>query len=328
MNALHIPSVFQQLISENCITPADILSTEDGFFMVNKSLSDILAEKDILDFPDSSGQILPCRSFFDDWFLYAVPAIPGHVCSLLKLREQEQDARDGAPADGDIPGVTISFVSFKDDILFTCLADPSHANRQALNSEINRVVVRRGQRHHLALKLYFINPTSHGSYLVAQQYVKGMARLAKDGALDTPECYQKLVQQSISYKSAPRFSRLPRFVAGLNEQAGRVICDNKKLYIRDPENPDPYTCAAILATHTGNTSVFSFAAEVEYHAKFLIPLARIKIPFFGRSVYESAIRADMSVGDAEFQGTAPFYRGDSAIVKRQYQFHKDDPICF
>jgi hypothetical protein len=61
---------------------------------------------------------------------------------------------------------------------------------------------------------------------------------------------------------------------------------------------------------------------VEYHARFLTPLAKLKIPFFGRSIYASAIRADMTVGDTEFEGPAPFYKDDSKIVKRQYELHK------
>ena len=55
MNAVHTPNTFGRLIEAECITPCDIISTEDGFFFVNKSLSDILAEKNIFDFPDSSG---------------------------------------------------------------------------------------------------------------------------------------------------------------------------------------------------------------------------------------------------------------------------------
>jgi hypothetical protein len=62
---------------------------------------------------------------------------------------------------------------------------------------------------------------------------------------------------------------------------------------------------------------------VEYHARFLTPLAKIKIPFFGRSIYDSAIRADMTVGDTEFEGPAPFYRETSRIVKRQYELHRN-----
>jgi hypothetical protein len=46
----------------------------------------------------------------------------------------------------------------------------------------------------------------------------------------------------------------------------------------------------------------------------------------GHSVYASAIRADMSVGDAEFQGPAPFYQADSKIVKRQQELHHNDAL--
>ena len=108
----------------------------------------------------------------------------------------------------------------------------------------------------------------------------------------------------------------------MNQAAGRVVCDNKYIYLENQEKPTEYEAAAILATHTGNTSVFSFAAEVEYHARFLTPLAKVKIPFFGRSIYDSAIRADMTVGDTEFDGPAPFYQSDSKIVKRQYALHR------
>ena len=79
--------------------------------------------------------------------------------------------------------------------------------------------------------------------------------------------------------------------------------------------------AAILATHTANTSIYSFAAEVEYHARFLMPILRIRLPFFGKSIYESAIRADMTIDDGEFEGPAPFHRHDSKIVKRQIALH-------
>ena len=116
------------------------------------------------------------------------------------------------------------------------------------------------------------------------------------------------------------------FIEELNRKAGYVLCDQKRLYIRNPQNPTPCEAAAILATHTGNTSLFSFAAEVEYHARFLTPWAKIRIPLLGRSLYASAVRADMSVGDTEFQGPAPFYRETSKIVKRQTALHPDKQI--
>ena len=322
MTDKNTPKIFEFLLSNTNIEKSDILKTSDGFYMVNRSISNILSSKDIFDFPDSIGERLGCDHFFDDWFLYAVPNDNDYTYSLLKLREQEYDAKDGSPADGDTPGVTISFISFDCEILINCLEDPTDENRKKLNIEINRVVAYRGQHHHNALKRYFKNPQSEGSYLVADTYIKTIASYAEGGYLRVPEFYKEIAWQSISYKNSSKFARLPHFIGSLNKAAGYVICDNEKIYIKNRESLTDHEQLAILAMHTGNTSVYSFAAEVEYHARFLTPLAKIKIPFFGRSIYDSAIRADMMVGDTEFEGPAPFYRSDSKIVKRQRMLHR------
>lgn len=319
-----MPHSFERLLGDAVIGEKDIIGTKDGFSLVYKSLSSILAEKDIIDFKDAKGDRLLCERFFDDWFLYAVSDEGEHTYSLLKFREQEHDAEDGAPADGDTPGVTISFIAFDCEILLRCLTDPSEENRKKLNTEINRVVSYTGQRHHKILKKYFKNPGSQGAYLVADVYMKHIAAYAADGVLEVPRAYKALVQQSISYKNAEKPARLPRFIASLNLRASRTVCDNEYIYIENPQAPDIYEGVAILATHTGNTSVYSFGAEVEYHARFLTFWARIKIPFWGRSIYASAIRADMTVDDTEFEGPAPFYRWDSKIVKRQYALHREE----
>ena len=321
-----MPNTFWQLQSEEYINQSDILKTLDGFWLIYKSLSDILSEKGIVEFPDSEGRPLKCSKFYDDWFLYAVSNETDYTYGLLKLREQEHDTEDGSPADGDIPGVTISFISFACEVLLACIANPSDENRRKLDGEINRVVARRGQTHHDNLKRYFLNPWSHGSYLVADLYTTHIAAFAKDGYLNVPEHYKEIVKQHHAHRNSKKLARLPEFIEDLNRKAGHVLCDHDRLYIQNPEKPTQYEAAAILATHTGNTSVYSFAAEVEYHARFLTPLAKIRIPFLGRSVYASAIRADMSVGDTEFQGPAPFYQEESKIVKRQYELHCGENI--
>lgn len=328
MSDKNTPNIFHFLLCDMSIENSDIVGTSDGFFMVYKSIADILASKDILDFPDSSGERLACNRFFDDWFLYAVPNDQDYTYSLLKLREQEHDAEDGSPADGDTPGATISFISFNSERLLDCLADPSDENRKKLNTEINRVVAYKGQHHHKALKRYFKNPQSEGAFLVAAMYVKTIASYADDGRLKVPEFYMEIVQQAITYKNSAKFARLPCFVEKLNKAAGRVVCDNENIYLENREELTEQEALAILATHTGNTSVYSFAAEVEYHARFLTPLAKIKIPFLGRSIYDSAIRADMTIGDTEFEGPAPFYKDNSKIVKRQYELHRKLRLSF
>ncbi|MBE6969064.1 MAG: hypothetical protein E7442_02945 [Ruminococcaceae bacterium] len=326
MDKKHMPETFRQLQSVGAVKPSDVLKTPDGFWLIYKSLSNILAESNIFDFPDSAGKRHACSRFYDDWFLYAVPAGADHTYSLLKLREQEYDAEDGSPADGDTPGVTISFISFACEILLACLTNPSDGNRRRLDGEINRVVARRGQTHHENLKQYFLDSKSLGAYLVAELYPTHIAAFAKDGYLNLPEHYKSIVKQYHAHRNSKKLARLPVFIEELNRKAGYFLCDQDRLYIKNPEKPTPYEAAAILATHTGNTSAHSFAAEVEYHARFLTPLAKIKIPFWGRSVYASAIRADMSIGDAEFQGPAPFYRAESKLVKRQCALHPDKQI--
>ena len=323
MEKKHEPKIFRQLQAIGSVNPSDIRNTQDGFWMIYKSLSDILAENNIFDFPNSDAQRLLCSKFYDDWFLYAVPNGADHTYSLLKLREQEYDLEDGSPADGDTPGVTISFIAFSCEILLACLADPSDEYIRKLDGEINRVVARRGQTHHEDLKQYFLDPKSQGSYLVAELYTRHIAAFAKDGYLNLPEHYQKIVKLYHAHSSSRKLARLPDFIEELNRKSGYRLCDHERLYIQNPENPTAWEATAILATHTGNTSSYSFAAEVEYHARFLTPWAKIRIPLLGRSLYASAIRADMSVGDTEFQGPTPFYRKTSKIVKRQAVLHRD-----
>jgi hypothetical protein len=179
MSDKSIPNIFRLLLTDKSIGQSDIAQTPDGFFMVYKSIANILSTKDIFDFPDSSGERLACNKFFDDWFLYAVPDEDEYTYSLLKLREQEHDAEDGAPADGDTPGVTISFIAFNSEILLRCLAESTDENRKKLNTEINRVVAYKGQHHHKALRKYFKNPQSQGAYLVAAVYIeKRQGRIA------------------------------------------------------------------------------------------------------------------------------------------------------
>ena len=309
-----VPDVFSQLQRNESICVADLANTLDGFWMIRRSLAEILASKGIMDFPDANGVRLACDKFYDDWFIYAVPDEDGYVYSLLKLREQEHDATCDSPADGDTPGVTISFISFACERLLDCLADPTDENRKRLDCEIDRVVAQRGRRHHKGLKRYFIAPKARGPYLVADQYVERIASFAENGTLDVPDHYKEIASKGDE--------RVPAFITSVNQAAGSVACDHEKIYIRNAEKLTEHERAVILATHTGNTSRYSFAAEVEYHARFLIPLARIKIPLLKKSIYDSAVRADMNIGDAERRGWAPYYRENSRIVKKQHRLHK------
>ena len=286
--------------------------TGDGFWMSRKSIADILLEKEIRTFPNDRGETRECGLFFDDWHLYAIED-GGWVYSLVKLREQEHDKEEGRIGDGDTPGVTVSFISFRPDILIQCLAEPTMENRRAMNREINRVVSLRGQHHHPALKAYFEKTESAGAYLIAEEYVRKIANFAENGRISTPD----------SYKNAKKGSRLPAFIEKNNARAGYTVCDHQSIFIRDGAHLNPYEKLAILATYTADVSFPSFAAEVQYHACFLTAPARIPVPFLGHSIYDSAIRADMTIDDCELEGPAPFHNLKSHWVRRQEQCHPE-----
>ena len=313
-----LPEFFERLIVLGCLDTSKIYSTSDGFCAAVTALADILARRDITTVPGRQGDLLECRLFFDDWYLYAVPDGTGYTYSLFKMREQEYDARFERNADGDTPGVTVSFIALQTDVLLDCLQEPSPQNRTRLNEEISRVAAFSGQRHSEALKQYFIRTEAQGTYLIAKLYTGYIASLAENGVLPVPVRYAE------DYKKTGASGRVARFIEENNRTAGKVICDHRVIRICDPLHPTEQERLAILATHAGNTSVFSFAAEVQFHAKFLTWWARIPLPIIGRSPYASAIRADMSIGDAEFAGPTPYYRPNSRIVREQYHSHKSN----
>lgn len=313
-NLIARPKFFKELIDLACVTENDIISAPDNFFAIYKSISDILKSRNIDMFIDSENNAFRCDLFFDDWFLYAVPQQFDYVYGLFKLREQEND--DDLVADGDIPGVTISFVALDTQILKSCLTEKTQECTKLLGAEINRVVAHRGQKYHPKMKEYFVKPEADGAYLVAELYVKHIASFAENGFVEVPEVYKEI------YKNQ-KDKRISDFIEQVNNDAGYVVCNHEKIFIKDMSDLSRYEKLAILATYTGNVSVHSFGAEVEFHAHFLTGLARIKLPFWRNSVYDSAIRADMSIGDSELQGPTPYYRLESGIVKRHKRFHSD-----
>ena len=53
MGSEGVAHFFQALLSKGYIRESELLQTDDGFCMVYKALSEILAEEDIFDFIDS-----------------------------------------------------------------------------------------------------------------------------------------------------------------------------------------------------------------------------------------------------------------------------------
>lgn len=315
-----LPDSFLQLINNGILNENNIEKTDDGFFCLNKSIADILVEKEIYTFPADSAIELKCDNYYDDWYIYALKKENGYVYSLFKLREQEYDMYAGEKADYDSPGVTVSFIGYDVDTLIMCINEPTDENRLAMSNEINRVVARRRQKHNSVIKKYFCKTESKASYLIAELFIKHILSFAHKGFIIVPQKYEEIYSASLAMSKDSKEKRLPDFINRNNTDAGRIVCDHDKIYINDPDAPDCYEKLAILATHTADTSFNCFACEVQYHALFLNSLTRIKIPFLG-SVYESAVRADLSIDDSEFEGNSPYHRADSKLVRKHIEKH-------
>ena len=315
-----IPDFFSKLSENGLIDESNIEKTDDGFFCLNKCISDILAVKGIQTFPADYGKELKCENYYDDWYIYAIEKENSFVYSLFKIREQEYDMFAGERADYDSPGVAVSFIAYDVNTLLNCLCEPTDKNKLAMSDEINRVVARRGQKHNSVIKKYFCKSESKASYLIAELFIKHILSFTHKGFILVPQKYEEIYSASLALSKDCKEKRLPDFINRNNDDADRTVCDHDKIYINDPKAPDCYEKLAILATHTADTSFNCFAAEVQYHALFLNSLTRIRIPFLG-SVYESAVRADLSIDDSEFEGNAPYHRADSKLVRKHIEKH-------
>ncbi len=315
-----IPDCFLQLTESGLIDEGNTEKTDDGFFCLNKSISALLSERGIHTFPAGDGTELKCENYYDDWYIYALRDENSFVYGLFKLREQEYDMYAGERADYDSPGVTVSFIAYGVNTLMKCLAEPTEDNRAAMSEEINRVVARRGQKHNSAIKRYFCRTESKAAYLIAELYIRHILSFTHKGFIIVPQKYEEIYSASLIHSDDSKEKRLPDFINRNNEAAGRIVCDHDKIYINNPQAPDRFEKLAILATHTADTSFNSFACEVQYHAMFLSGPVKIRIPFLG-SIYESAVRADLSIDDSEFEGNAPYHRADSKLVKKHIDIH-------
>ena len=156
-----IPECFSELLESGLIAEENIEKTDDGFFCLNKCMSDILKQKDVHTFPTDDGSELKCENYYDDWYIYALGNENGFVYSLFKLREQEYDMYAGERADYDSPGVTVSFISYDVNTFMNCLNEPTDNNKKAMSDEINRVVARRRQKHDSVIRRYFCKTESN-----------------------------------------------------------------------------------------------------------------------------------------------------------------------
>lgn len=346
----------EELVEQGLVDIEDIKHTDDGFFMLTKSLSEIFKSADIYYlYENSEGtKVRSVDAYYDDWYIYGIETENGCEYSLLKMREQENDMYDingDKQADNDNPGVTISFVGLNYSKLLSLFNLNTISKSYDLTLHLDeltgpsdRDINNETVDYNTTIVNYFSSVKSKGAYLVAEEYIQFIVRTSSvNGVIFASNPYLSLLNniavmeedyydpydandKSVLWANLQKAYRVPDAILEYNQKAGYNIynAESNTIHISNVNVLTDHEKHIILALHTANTTFNSFAAEVVYHAQAVTSWNGLHTEDFldGFCYYKSAIRADMGLGEENESGLADeYYNLDSDIVKAQAQEH-------
>ncbi|MBC2319669.1 T7SS effector LXG polymorphic toxin [Listeria booriae] len=274
---------------------------------------------------------------YADWYTYCIKDENGDfVFGVCKLRSN-LNAKSGI-------GIAISFIEVLPSDLNLIFSKQKTGNEfdSEENSSIYKAIYGLGEGNP-ALLNYFSDSNSKAPYLIADLYVKKIVDSnIKDGIISTQD-----------------LSALEDYQL---EQLEALGCyKDGKLYILDKDNLTEAEYRLILLCYSANTSIYSFAAEVQAHATgtgfaedpwksnatsalvglgagaLFPPLAILSgtIGFYGTKyglgeVQKSGVKSDSGVGEAGDSAPSKkvmeeaFGREDSYLTKEQRELHESE----
>jgi hypothetical protein len=291
------------------------LETDDGYFLIDKSVSDILAEAGVD--PKEMEYLGP--NGFDDWYITGLVKDDGSIAySLIKVREPMDEQGQKATA--------IVFNSMNMTAFEQVISDSTSGKKvlkstadQALR-DINYIVKPTDHYNDYDpdILAYFQNPESDGSYLIADFAIDKVAHdeAFKDGVYELPFTYEEFDD----YGGKDTLDMLA--IAGIYDKDANTIT------IKDPDNLTANEQSALLLITTANRNKYSFAAENQYHADMYdnTPSPYIK---------KKGIKSDAGVGESvqiniPIKGvTVPTYErffkpSNSKYYKEQFEAHRKE----
>ena len=311
----NMPAFFTEMINRGFATSTDIVSTNDGFFLLTKPLSNIFKYSGInslyskSDFSESDN----VDNYYDDWYFYCVYSEGGYTYSLCKMREQEHEHDNGVVnADGDTPGVAISFIDLDVGIFEKCINNKNNNKyNYDLKIHIDNVIAYKSRKHHNVLRKYFSDASSNGAYLIAESYAKIIVNICyKNGYIEVPNAFT--ISDVLRVQEA-----MDRINTKSEAENGYKVYRDNKIYINNANLLSIHEKWAIILTHCANESFNSFASEVQIHSDATEGI-------FALVAYDSAVVADMSIemgtGD-KLLGSSQYYNTNSVYVKKQVKAH-------
>lgn len=268
------------------------LETEDGYFIIDKSVGDILKEAGV-----SQSEI--DYTLYDDWYITGLVGKDGTITySLLKVREPMDSQNHGH-------GTAVIFKSLDITAIEKVVKD-AYKGKKLTSNEINEAqeqldyitYASRDDWENYSQEMldYFRDPQSDGSYLIAEFLIDKVAhdKEFNDGKYTLPYSYDD-------------FSSYGQEV--LDDLEKKKIYDKEKntIKIKDPENLTEDEKRAILLITTEDPDVYAFAAENQFHADWYNAYKDVDTMlysqplnvYFANYIEKHCIASDTGVGESD-----------------------------
>ena len=305
----NVPSALQSFIDDGYISINDIKQTDDGFTMCTKPLNEIFIAMGIPELRGNDGLKVTLRDL-DCFYIYNI----GTNYSILKMRGYEHTEPKPRGMGTSIPFMdfNINLINTVSEELSSLTEEQYEQSEQSQNeiqlcTELDKLIYGKVDNNYtycVPFANYFVNPSSKGSHLIAEEYIKKMLVNERDanGYIIVP-----------SNVKSTQINVLEKLPEGYDSENNRIKVSNYNLTNNEKK--------AIIACRLGNVSINAYVAENIAHAAATIVLGNflqstdtsLVIEFenqetlemesttiqreIAKNWFESAVKADAGVGE-------------------------------
>lgn len=259
----NVPSALQSLIDNEFISINDIKQTDDGFTLCTKPLNEIFINMGIPEVRGDNKLTLPLEDV-DCFYICNI----GTNYSILKMRGYEinkpPEKRRGMGTAIPFMDFNISLINTVSEELSSLTEEQYEQSQQSKNeiqlyTELDKLIygkINSDYTYCVPIANYFVNPSSKGSHLIAEEYIRKMLENERDA-----EGYIIVPSDDIEQTQINVLEKLPE---GYDSENNRIRVSNYNLTNNEKK--------AIIACRLGNISINAYVAENIAHAAATIAL--------------------------------------------------------
>ena len=249
-----LPKQICDYLSEQMINCCQVRTSDDGFVYVGDSITKLL---------NTLGTTYN-YDVYDDWHLFSVSSNDINQFGLCKLRNANNSKG---------PSFALPFYYFDlDKFIVLC----QNKEYEEIDNMLDHYTSQSQEIVHESdlLLRYFSDASNKGSYILADAYVQEIIK--KERIIDRINVYSLNIYQKTVF----------------NSLATNLEKENQCFFISDPNSLTNLEKDKILLLRSGNPNIYSFAAEISYHAKMAIYSCGItgNLPCFPDIAYQYYIK--------------------------------------